>query len=87
LVVTIVVYAFVVSRKMSLGKSQQKGLQFLLVAVLFQFFLGVFTLLYAVPVSLGLLHQLGAFVLLGATIFCLHRFSKTTADYAQTLSS
>ena len=87
LVVAIVVYAFVVSRKMSLGKSQQKGLQFLLVAVLFQFFLGVFTLLYAVPVSLGLLHQLGAFVLLGATIFCLHRFSKTTADYAQTLSS
>jgi cytochrome c oxidase assembly protein subunit 15 len=41
-----------------------------------QFLLGVLTLLLAVPVWLGVLHQVGAFILLSFMIFTLHRFSK-----------
>lgn len=70
----LVVFLFIKGRKLSLSNSQQKGLSFLLFAVNLQFILGVFTLLYAVPVALGLLHQLGAFVLLGGMIYSLHRF-------------
>ena len=41
-----------------------------------QFLLGVFTLLYQVPVVLGVLHQVVAFFLLASMTFTLHRFSK-----------
>lgn len=86
-VLAIVVYVFLKGRKLTLSRSQQKGIYFLLFAVSFQFVLGVLTLLYAVPVSLGLLHQLGAFILLGATIYSLHRFNGGEPSYAQTLAT
>ncbi len=60
---------------MNLADSQKSSLYLLLTAVSLQFVLGIFTLIYAVPISLGLIHQLGAFVLLGAAIFGLHRFN------------
>jgi cytochrome c oxidase assembly protein subunit 15 len=74
-VVGMVLIAFVRARKMKLKPSQHKSIQVLLLAVALQFVLGVVTLLYAVPLSMGLLHQLGAFFLLGASVFALHRFS------------
>jgi len=74
-VYALVVYLFVKGRKLDVSNSQRKGLSFLFFAVNLQFILGVFTLLYAVPVSLGLLHQLGAFVLLGGMVYSLHRFN------------
>ncbi len=86
-VVAWVIYLVIKSRKKVLASSQKAGINFLAIAVSFQFLLGIFTLLYAVPVSLGLLHQLGAFILLGGTIFCLHRFSKTSTDFAQAIAS
>ena len=43
---------------------------------LIQFLLGVFTILYQVPVWLGVAHQVGAFILLSSMIFTLHRFTK-----------
>jgi cytochrome c oxidase assembly protein subunit 15 len=86
-VLGMVIYLFVKSRKLKLSNSQQKGIYFLLFAVSLQFVLGVITLLYAVPVSLGLLHQLGAFVLLGATVYALHRFNGGRVSYAQTLAT
>ncbi|MCE2516503.1 MAG: COX15/CtaA family protein [Alphaproteobacteria bacterium] len=44
----------------------------MLAAVTAQFLLGVMTLLYAVPVSLGTLHQAGAALLLMATVWVAH---------------
>lgn len=44
----------------------------MIAAVSVQFILGVMTLLYAVPVSLGTLHQGGAALLLAAVIWSLH---------------
>ena len=43
--------------------------------ILIQFLLGVFTLLYNVPLWLGVAHQAGAFAAFGLLIFILHRTS------------
>lgn len=64
------------SRNMKLTQLQRRGIKGLLAIVLVQFVLGVLTLVYAVPVWLGVVHQVFAFILLGNMIFVLHRFSK-----------
>ncbi len=55
---------------------QKKGIRSLVLLVLLQFVLGVFTLISAVPLWLGLAHQVVGFLLLGAMTFTLHQFSK-----------
>lgn len=42
------------------------------VAVIVQFLLGVFTLLFQVPLALGILHQVGALVLLASILASIH---------------
>lgn len=64
------------SKKFSLNSLQHKAIDFLLVMVFVQFLLGIFTLLYAVPLWLGVAHQVGAFFLLAAMTFTLHRFTR-----------
>jgi len=64
------------SKKMELTKHQSNGINSLLIIVSIQFLLGVFTILLQVPVWLGVAHQIGAFLLLSAMTFTLHRFSK-----------
>lgn len=49
-----------------------RSIQLLAVAVLVQFSLGVTTLLLHVPVVVASLHQVSAFVLLGAAVYTLH---------------
>ena len=76
IVVAMMFLVYFKSRKHSLNTLQQKGIYSLLIIVLIQFALGVFTLLFHVPLWLGLAHQLVAFVLLSAMVFTLHRLSK-----------
>lgn len=64
------------SKKNSLNRVQEKGVKSLILIVFIQFALGVFTILFHVPLWLGLAHQLVAFVLLSAMVFTLHRLSK-----------
>ena len=64
------------SKKISLTKVQKTGIHYLLGLVSLQFVLGVATIVYGVPVWLGVAHQIGAFFLLSAMTFTLHRFSK-----------
>lgn len=64
------------TRKIATTPIQENGLKALLVMVFVQFLLGVLTLIYAVPIWLGVVHQIGAFFLLAAMTFTLHRFSK-----------
>ena len=59
-----------------LTKNQLFGINSLLIIVIIQFVLGVFTLILQVPVWLGVAHQIGAFFLLSSFTFTLHRFSK-----------
>ncbi len=63
-------------RKRDLDILQQRGVNLLMIAILLQFVLGVLTLILQVPVWLGVLHQVMAFLLLATITFTLHRFSK-----------
>ena len=76
IVVALVLIIWFKARKLTLTSFQQKGVQSLLLLVILQFVLGVFTLILQVPVWLGVLHQVMAFFLLAAMTFTLHRFSK-----------
>ncbi len=60
--------------RIQLTSFQSKGINGLLIMVGVQFLLGVLTLVFAVPVWLGVLHQVGAFILLTLMTFTLHRF-------------
>ncbi|MBE99856.1 MAG: heme A synthase [Flavobacterium sp.] len=75
-VVGIIVFLYIKSRKIQVSVQQQNGLNALVVLVFLQFLLGVLTLLYRVPLWLGLAHQVMAFFLLTAMTFTLHRLSK-----------
>lgn len=64
------------SKRLTLNLLQHRAIDFLLVMVFIQFLLGIFTLIYAVPLWLGVAHQVGAFFLLAAMTFTLHRFTR-----------
>jgi len=75
-VVTLVLVLYYQVRKQKTNRSQQQGIMFLLVIILVQFLLGVFTLLSKVNVSLAVIHQAGAFFVFAASVFLLHRIRK-----------
>ncbi|MGL2963988.1 COX15/CtaA family protein [Flavobacterium sp. RSB2_4_14] len=75
-VVGLILFLYFKSRKYTLTQQQQNGLNALVFIVFIQFALGVFTLLYSVPLWLGLMHQVMAFFLLTAMTYTLHRLSK-----------
>jgi len=76
IVVAVIMYIAYRAKKTETTIPQKKGIQFLIGLVLLQFVLGVLTLVLAVPLWLGIAHQIIAFFLLGAMTFTLHRFSK-----------
>jgi cytochrome c oxidase assembly protein subunit 15 len=75
-VVGLMLLLFFKSKKYSLNQQQKNGLNALVIIVFLQFALGVFTLLYSVPLWLGLTHQIMAFILLTTMTYTLHRLSK-----------
>lgn len=64
------------SNHLKLTRPQYTAVTFLIYGVTAQFLLGVFTLLYNVPVLLGALHQTGAFFLFATTIYLLFHLFK-----------
>ncbi|TYA65973.1 COX15/CtaA family protein [Seonamhaeicola marinus] len=76
IVVIFIIVIWQKSKKLKLSTYQTKGINTLLVVLAIQFLLGVFTILLQVPVWLGVAHQVGAFFLLSAMTFTLHRFTK-----------
>lgn len=56
---------------------QKKSIHFLLIAIGIQFSLGVLTILYNVPVVLGVLHQFGALVFVTSILTVLYFFKDT----------
>lgn len=75
-VVGLILFLFLISKKYTLSNEQKNGLNALLIAVFLQFTLGVLTLLYSVPLWLGVTHQAMAFFLLASITYTLHRLSK-----------
>ncbi len=76
IVVGIIGFIWFKARKNKTTMLQQKGINLLLILVGVQFVLGVLTLVLFVPVWLGVLHQITAFILLATMTFTLHRYSK-----------
>ncbi len=76
IVVGIVLFIWYRARHLVLPEDLRKGVNMLLALVFLQFLLGVFTLLLAVPLWLGVAHQVGAFFLLAAMTFSVHRASR-----------
>jgi len=70
-VVLVLIWLWTKSNKLNLTKQQHQGVTLLIYGVTVQFILGVFTLLYQVPVVLGALHQTGAFFLFGTSVYLL----------------
>ena len=75
-VVGLMALLFYKGKNHALSLQQKNGINVLLIIVFIQFALGVFTLLFNVPLWLGVLHQAVAFFLLAAMTYTLHRFSK-----------
>lgn len=59
------------SNKLKLTQAQYTGVTLLIYGITIQFILGVLTLIYQVPVLLGVLHQTGAFFLFAGSVFLL----------------
>ena len=59
------------SNKLNLSKAQFAGISYLIYGITIQFLLGVFTLLYNVPVVLGVLQQTGAFFLFASSVYLI----------------
>ena len=70
-------YIWQKGRKLKLLKIQQITLNILLVIVILQILLGIFTLVMLIPISLALTHQIVAFFLLLSTIFGLFIFKRS----------
>ena len=64
------------SNKLKLNKQQYQGITLLIYGITVQFILGVFTLLYQVPVVLGVLHQTGAFFLFASSVYVIYHSFK-----------
>ncbi|WP_082333779.1 COX15/CtaA family protein [Mangrovimonas sp. TPBH4] len=75
-VVAIIIMIWYKGKRLQPTSYQNRSLDALFVMVGLQFLLGVLTLIYHVPVWLGVAHQIGAFFLLAAMTFTLHRFTK-----------
>lgn len=75
-VVLLVGMVYYKTKGMFLSKEQKSSVFALVGIVLLQFVLGVFTLINAVPISLGVLHQLGAVFLLTAIVCSIYFFRK-----------
>lgn len=68
------------SNKLKLIQAQYNAITLLIYGIAVQFILGVLTLIYQVPVVLGVLHQTGAFFLFACSVFLLFQLRKTTSS-------
>jgi cytochrome c oxidase assembly protein subunit 15 len=77
IVVILVVFLWETTRKMELNPLQRKSSNLMVSVVFIQFLLGIITLLYSVPVTMGVLHQTGAFVLFASSLFFIHSLKRS----------
>jgi cytochrome c oxidase assembly protein subunit 15 len=75
-VLGLIIYIFFKARSLQLIKIEQQAVNLLLITACLQVILGITTLIMGVPIWLGVAHQIGAFLLLGASVFSLFIFKK-----------
>ena len=77
LVIILVLFVWIKSRKSTLTSLQRKTSNLLMGVVFVQFLLGIITILFSVPVTMGVLHQTGAFFLFASSLFFIHSLNKS----------
>lgn len=77
LILILIIFFVAKLRTQKLSRVEKISVNFLSTAVFIQFLLGVATLLLVVPVSLGVLHQLGGVILITAAVFNRYVFQRT----------
>jgi heme a synthase len=77
-VVAMVVWVYLKAKKINMQGPIKHGVHLLLMATGLQFLLGVLTLIYHVPVVLGVLHQTGAFIMYSIGVFLLFQIQIIT---------
>lgn len=77
IIVSFVLLIWVKGKKIQQNHMQKKSLNIVLSVVILQTVIGIFTLILVVPISLALIHQLGAFLLLMSVVFSLFTFTKS----------
>jgi cytochrome c oxidase assembly protein subunit 15 len=75
IVFTMVILVWAKTAKQEFSQLQKQAGNIMLAVVCTQFLLGVFTILFAVPITLGVLHQIGAFALFASVLFFMHSLS------------
>ncbi|MGE0562293.1 MAG: COX15/CtaA family protein [Flavobacteriales bacterium] len=76
-VVGLILFFVIRGQGLELTERQKSASKIMLYVVFIQFLLGVFTLLYAVPIWLGVIHQVGAFLLLTSVVNAIHAFRRS----------
>ena len=74
----LVFWLYMKSRKFNLIKIEHYAINSILIIISFQVILGVLVLIKGVPILLGSLHQISAFLLLASSVFCVFVFKKNT---------
>lgn len=69
----VVIFSLRIFKVSSLQPGQKRAVQLLLAGIFLQVVLGIFTLIYNVPIVLGVLHQALAFFLFATLIYLIHR--------------
>jgi len=80
IVVVLIATLWIRSNRLKLNAPQYKGVSWLIYLTTIQIILGIFTLLYTVPVLLGVLHQTVAFLLVASFLFLLFQFSRKNSS-------
>lgn len=73
-VMGLIIYILYLIKKYTVTQRQHQAIKHCVYAVVLQIILGIFTLLYAVPVWLGVIHQVGAFILFASVIYLVFQF-------------
>jgi heme a synthase len=79
-VLALLLYVYRKAHLLAVNIGTLKALNILLFVMIGQFLLGVFTLIYSVPVLLGVLHQAGALVAFAAVVYLLFKSSSKSLE-------
>lgn len=79
IVLVIIIIVVVKAQNTLMTTYQKNAIKYLLIAISIQFSLGVLTIIYRVPVVLGVLHQFGAMLLLLSILSVIYFFKSDTS--------
>jgi cytochrome c oxidase assembly protein subunit 15 len=77
IILILVIYFYRSAKKINLEKKDLYAVNLVTIFVLLQIFFGILALINSVPIWLGSIHQILAFLLLASSVYCVFIFKKT----------